>query len=167
MTSHDRQAQWTRPSSVLGWVATAGWEAHRFAQRRRMRSLRLTAADREICADELAEQYALGRIDDDELHRRIDLLHRSGTHGDLEPVFEGLPTLPLDRPRGQPGRWRWIVFVGAVWLAMPFVLIGLLFLAVGRGMATLVFVLPALVWVLLWWRWAAVCRASGSSPGRD
>ncbi|HYJ67608.1 MAG TPA: DUF1707 domain-containing protein [Nocardioidaceae bacterium] len=164
MTSHDRHARWARPSNVLGWCATAGWEAHQYARRRRTRSLRLTAAERDACADELAEQYALGRIEKDELDRRIDLLHQSETHGEVGPVFAGLPSLPLDRPPSRPGRWRWLVFAIAVWLAIPFVLIGLVFVAAGRGIAAVVFVIAAVVWVLFWWRWASVYRA-GKPPG--
>ncbi len=167
MTSHDRQARWTRPSSVLGWVATAGWEAYQVARRRRTRSLRLTEAERDACAGELAEQYALGRIDKRELDRRVDLLHRSVTRGELEAVFAGLPAPSLDRPVSRSGRWRWSVFAAAVWLAMPFVLIGLVFMAAGREAAAVVFVLPAGLWMLLWWRWASVSRVSGPlSRGR-
>lgn len=162
MTSHERHARWTRSSRGLGWVATAGWEAHQFARRRRLRSLRLTEADRDACAGELAEQYALGRIDKPELDRRLDLLHRSVTRGELEGVFAGLPTPSLDPPASRSGRWRWVVFAGAVWLAMPFVLIGLVFMAAGREAATIFFVLPAGLWMLLWWRWASDSRASGS-----
>jgi Flp pilus assembly protein TadB len=163
MTSHDRHARRARVSSVLGWVATAGSEAHQYARRRRMRSLRLTAAERDMCADELAEQFALGRIDKDELDRRLDLLHRSETRGELGPVFAGLPTLPLDRSPGRSGRWRWIVFAVAAWLAAPFVLVGLLLVAVGHGVAGVVVILAALFWALYWWRWAAVDRGE---PGR-
>jgi hypothetical protein len=162
MTSHDRHPGRARPSTVLGWVATTGVEAQQFARRRRMRSLRLTTTERDACADELAEQYALGRIDKAELDRRVDLLHRSVTHGELGAVFADLPAPPIHQRAPRSGRWRWIVFAAAVWLAMPFVLIGLLFVAAGREAAAVAFGLPAFVWVLLWWRWASVYRASTS-----
>jgi Domain of unknown function (DUF1707) len=162
MTSHDRHARWTRPSIVLSWLATTGWETHQFARRRRMRSMRLTEAERDACTGELAEQYALGRIDKPELDRRVDLLHRSVTRGELKAVFAGLPTPSLDRPAARSGRWRWVVFAAAAWLAMPFLLIGLVFGAAGREGAAAFFVLPASLWMLLWWRWASVDRASGS-----
>ena len=50
-------------SNLLGWAAAAGQEAQELARRRRMLPLRLSAAERETCADELAEQYAVGRLD--------------------------------------------------------------------------------------------------------
>jgi hypothetical protein len=165
MTSHDRHARPARPSNVVGWIAAAGSEAHHYARRRRMRSLRLTSAERDVCAGELAEQYALGRIDEDELDRRVDLLHRSVTHGDLEPVFAGLPMPPLSAPV-RSGRWRWLVFAVAVWVAAPFVLLGLVLTAGGREVGAALFGLPALVWVIYWWRWAAADRTSGSLSRR-
>jgi hypothetical protein len=165
MAPRDRQARNARPSSVLAWIAASSSEAYQFARRRRMRSLRLTAIERETCSGELAEQYALGRIDDDELDRRVDLLHRSVTHGDLERVFAGLPMPPFYAPV-RSGRWRWLVFAVAVWAAAPFVFLGLVLTAGGREVAAVLFGLPAFVWVIFWWRWASVDRASGSLSRR-
>lgn len=143
-----------RPN-FAGWAVAAS-QAQQLARRRRMLPMRLTAAEREACSDELAEQYAVGRIDDAELGRRLDLLHRSDTHGDLGPVFAGLPMPSLYGPPAtrRTGRWRWVVFAGAVWMAIPFILIGLLFVVLGREVAAAIFGIPALVWVTLFWRWA-------------
>jgi hypothetical protein len=165
MTSHDRQARWARASNVLGWIAAAGLETHQLARRRRMRSLRLTAVEWESCAGELAEQYALGRIEKDELDRRLDLLHQAVTHGDLGPVFAGLP-MPRFYAPVRSGRWRWLVFAVAVWVAAPFGLLGLVLTAGGREVAAVMFGLPALVWVIFWWRWASVDRTSRSLSRR-
>jgi hypothetical protein len=155
MAASNRRIRRSSTASLLGWVAATGREAHQLARRRQLRQLRLTAAEREACADELAEQYALGRLDEAELGRRIDLLYRADTHGDLGPVFAGLPPPPLHAPVVRQGRWRWVVFAAAAWLALPFVLLGLVLAVAGREVAAVVFGLPALVWVLLLWRWAS------------
>lgn len=159
------QARVATVSSVVGLVVSVGRETHRAARQRQMRSIRLTNADREACLDALAEQYAVGRIDDAELDRRVDLAHRAVVHGDLDPVFAGLPRPEFDPPkpaaprfasRGRRrGGWRWLVFAAAAWVAVPFVLIGTLFLAAGHEAAAVVFGVPPLMWVLLLWRWAS------------
>lgn len=143
-------------ADLFGWVAATGQEAQQLARRRRMLPMRLTAAERETCADELAEHYAVGRLDDEELGRRMDLLHRAVTHGDLQPVFYGLPTPSLYTPAPRRrGRWRWVVFAGAVWMAVPFVLLSLMLVLFGREIAAAIFGIPALLWVALFWRWAS------------
>src|SRR5262245_39654703 len=117
MTVDDRRAR-ESVSSVLGWVVATGREAHQQASRRRMRSLWLTATERDNCLDELAEQYAVGRLDKSELDRRMDLLDRAVTHGDLGPVFAGLPWPTFRTARAvRPRRWQWrrLVFALAVW----------------------------------------------------
>ena len=91
MTVDDRRAREASLSSLLGWAVATGRETHQLARRRRMRSLWLTAGERDTCLDELAEQYAVGRLDKAELDRRMDLLDQAVTHGDLGPVFAGLP----------------------------------------------------------------------------
>lgn len=134
------------------------YRARQPAVRRRMASLRLTEAERDSCAGDLAEQYAIGRLDDAELGRRVDLLHRAVTHSDLTEVFAGLPAPELYATPARSGRWRWLVFVGASWMAAPFLLIGLVLAVVGREVGALIFVLPALVWLTVFWRWARAKR---------
>ncbi|ADB35661.1 protein of unknown function DUF1707 [Kribbella flavida DSM 17836] len=149
--------------NLAGMAAAAGQEARVVAARRRMASVRLTDEERRICFDELAEQFAVGRLDEDELHRRVELVQDAVTHGDLQVIFAGLPVPPLyaqPAPARKPGRWRWAAFVGAVWMALPFFLVGLAFLVFGREIAAAIFGLPALAWVLVTWRWA-------SAPGRQ
>ncbi|MGH3370030.1 MAG: DUF1707 SHOCT-like domain-containing protein [Nocardioidaceae bacterium] len=124
--------------------------------RRRAAPLRLSDGDRDACAEALGEQYALGRLDSAELGRRLDLLHSAVTHGELVPVFEGLPRLSLYAPTARRrGRWRWAVFALAAWMALPFLVLGLIFLGVGREVTAMVFGLPACAWTLVAWRWAA------------
>ncbi len=142
--------------NLAGMAAAAGQEARVVAARRRMASVRLTDEERRVCFDELAEQFAVGRLDEDELHRRVDLAQEAVTHGDLLVVFGGLPAPAFySPPAKKPGRWRWAAFVGAVWLALPFFLTGLVFLVFGREIAAAIFGLPAIAWVLVTWRWAS------------
>ncbi|MEU4606687.1 DUF1707 domain-containing protein [Kribbella sp. NPDC023972] len=145
-----------KAAELMGLAAAAGQEARVAAARRRLANIRLTDEERRICTDELSEQFAVGRLDEDELHRRVDRLNDAVTHGDLQPIFAGLPTPSLYQvePR-KPGRWRWAAFAGAVWLAVPFFLTGLVFLVFGREVAAAIFGLPALIWTLVAYRWAA------------
>lgn len=145
-----------KPGELMGLAAAAGQEARVAAARRRMAPLRLTDEERRICTDELAEQFAVGRLDEPELHRRVDRLNDAVTHADLQPIFAGLPAPSLYKPKPQkPGRWRWAAFVGAVWMALPFALTGLVFLVFGREIAAAIFGLPALAWVFFTYRWAS------------
>lgn len=140
----------------VGLAAAAGQEARVAAARRRLANIRLTDEERRICTDDLAEQFAVGRLDEDELHARVDRLNDAVTHGDLQTVFAGLPAPPLYQPKPRkPGRWRWAAFAGAVWLAAPFFLVGLVLLVFGREVAAAIFGLPALVWTFIAYRWAA------------
>lgn len=145
-----------KASDLMGLAAAAGQEAREVAARRRLANIRLTEEERHTCTDDLAEQFAIGRLDEDELHRRVDLLNDAVTHADLQPVFAGLPTPSLYKPPPRkPGRWRWAAFVGAVWMALPFALTGLVFLVFGREIAAAIFGLPALAWVFFTYRWAS------------
>ncbi len=145
-----------KAAELMGLAAAAGQEARVAAARRRSAGIRLTDEERRICTDDLAEQFAVGRLDEDELHSRVDRLNDAVTHADLQPIFAGLPTPSLYKvePR-KPGRWRWAAFAGAVWLAAPFFLTGLVLLVFGREVAAAIFGLPALVWTLVAYRWAA------------
>lgn len=145
-----------KPGELMGLAAAAGQEARIAAARRRVANIRLTEEERRLCTDDLAEQFAIGRLDEDELHSRIDRLNNAVTHADLQPIFAGLPAPSLYRPaRGKPGRWRWAAFAGAVWMAAPFFLTGLVLLVFGRELAAAIFGLPALVWTFVAYRWAA------------
>lgn len=142
-------------ANLAGMAAAASQEARVVAARRRMQPVRLTDEDRRVSIDELSEQFAIGRLDEAELHRRVDIVNEAVTHADLQPAFEGLPQPALYAPKPrQPGRWRWAAFVGAVWMALPFFLTGLVFLVFGREIAAAIFGLPALAWVAVTWRWA-------------
>lgn len=153
-----------KPSDLVGMAAAAGQEARVVAARRRMAAIRLTDEDRRVVSDELAEQFAIGRLDERELHRRIDLLNTAATHGELEPALAGLPVSSLYAPPARkPGKWRWAAFAGAVWLAVPFVLAGLLFLVFGREIAAAIFGVPAVVWVAYAYRWASKPRRESGS----
>ncbi|MEV6410988.1 DUF1707 domain-containing protein [Kribbella sp. NPDC051718] len=142
-------------ANLAGMAAAAGQEARAVAARRRMQPLRLTDEERHLAIDELSEQFAIGRLDEVELHRRVDIANEAVTHADLQPAFHGLPQPALYAPTPrQPGRWRWAAFIGAVWLALPFFLTGLVFLVFGREIAAAIFALPALAWTAVIWRWA-------------
>ncbi|MEU8224724.1 DUF1707 domain-containing protein [Kribbella sp. NPDC048915] len=145
-----------KPGDLIGMATAAGQEAREVAARRRMAPIRLTDEERRVCTDELAEQFALGRLNEDELHRRVNLLNEAVTHADLQPVFAGLPAPSLYKPAPRnPGRWRWAAFIGAVWMALPFALVGLVLLVFGREIAAAIFGLPAIAWVFFTYRWAS------------
>ena len=74
----------------------------------------------------MAEQFAVGRLDEGELHRRVDRLNDAVTHADLQPIFADLPAPSLYKPEPKkPGKWRLAAFAGAVWMALLFALTGL------------------------------------------
>jgi hypothetical protein len=152
----ERRAGKPAVGELMGLAAAAGQEARVAAARRRAASIRLTDEERRVCTDDLAEQFAVGRLDEDELHARVDRLNQAVTHADLQPVFTGLPAPSLYKPEPRtPGRWRWAAFAGAVWLAAPFFLTGLVLLVFGREVAAAIFGLPALAWTFVAYRWAA------------
>lgn len=141
--------------SFLGRAAAAGQDAQQAARRYRAQQLRLTEDDRTSCTEDLAEAYAVGRLDDAEFGRRLDLLHSAVTHGDLTAVYDGLPPPSLYAPAPRrPGRWRWMVFTVAAWMAAPFLLLGMVLGVTGHLVGAGVFALPALLWLGLFWRWA-------------
>jgi hypothetical protein len=142
-------------ANLAGYAAAAGQEARAVAARRRMMPVRLTDEERRVGIDELSEQFAIGRLDEAELHRRVDIVNEAVTHADLQPAFHGLPQPGLYAlPPRRQGRWRWAAFVGAIWLALPFFLTGLALLVFGREVAAAIFALPALAFVGVTWRWA-------------
>ena len=142
--------------NLVGLAAATGQEARVAAARRRLQPVRLTDEERRSCTDELSEQFAIGRLDEAELHQRVDLVHNAVTHADLGPAFAGLPTPSLYAPQPRkPGRWKWAAFAGAVWMALPFFLTGLVFLLFGREIAAAIFGIPSLALVFFTWRWAS------------
>jgi Domain of unknown function (DUF1707) len=150
------QRRQVKPGDLIGFATAAGQEAREVAARRRMFNIRLTDEERRVATDELAEQFAVGRLDEAELHRRVDLLNDAVTHGDLQPIFAGLPVPSLYKPAARkPGKWRWAAFAVAAWMAVPFVLTGLLFLVFGREIAAAIFGVPALAWTFYAYRWAS------------
>ncbi|MGH3463546.1 MAG: DUF1707 SHOCT-like domain-containing protein [Kribbellaceae bacterium] len=142
-------------ANLAGLAAATGQEARILAARRRLQAVRLTDAERDVCAEHLSEQYALGRLDRDELEDRLDRLNRAAVHGDLAPVFEALPMPALYGPvRRHPPRWPWALAAVIASLAVPFLLLGLVLLVLGREVAAVIFAGPALFWMLLAGRWA-------------
>ncbi|MFC0627135.1 DUF1707 SHOCT-like domain-containing protein [Kribbella deserti] len=143
-------------ADLAGKAAATGREARVIAEQRRMRAIRLTDAERETCVEHLAEQYALGRLQRDEWEERHDQLGRAAVHGDIPAVFQGLPMPDLyRRERDKPARWPWAVGIAVGSLSGPFLLIGLVLLALGREIGAAIFILPALIWILLSARWAS------------
>jgi len=101
--------------------------------------LRISDADRETAVDLLSEQYALGRLDRDELDERSDAVWSAKTQGDLAPIFVDLPVrspglpAPVARRRGSrrghplPFVPLLIVVIAIVaFTKLPFLLLGLL-----------------------------------------
>ena len=73
----------------------------------------------------MGKLFAAGRIDQDELGRRTDLLFAARTRGELDPAFAGLPppTLaePVDLPPGS--RRANLGLIG--WMLLPVLIVGL------------------------------------------
>jgi hypothetical protein len=134
--------------------------------RARAERLRLTDQQRSDCSAALAQQYAVGRLTMDEFNARTDLLYAATTRAELAKVFEGLPGLafPAARlPTEPPPAWRSVVLGLAVGMAVPFFLLGLLYLLFPDGSSDLkggaIACASALLWSFLAWFW-------WSSPNR-
>ncbi len=77
--------------------------------------IRLSDADRDRAAAELAEHYAEGRLATDEHAERLDAIWTARTHADLRPIFEDLPRRAPERPsRGRSRGWRPVRFLPIV-----------------------------------------------------
>ena len=73
---------------------------------------RLSDADRDRAAADLADHYAEGRLDAEEHAERLDAIWTARTHADLEPIFEDLPRRAPERPtRGRSRRWQSVPFL--------------------------------------------------------
>ena len=60
---------------------------------------------RQRAADALRSHYAAGRLDEDELERRVELAYAAATRADLKKLFRDLPWDPRSRERYE-GFWR-------------------------------------------------------------
>lgn len=126
--------------------------------------LRMSDAEREQAAAELAEHYAQGRLTAEEHSERLDQVWAARTYAELTPVFHDLPSRfaraqqsrrPLGAPRGQAlQRTATPRFPGWV-----FALLALLVVA------TAITKLPwILVGLALWWVLVARGRCSPRRP---
>lgn len=101
--------------------------------------LRASDPDRECAASELREHFALGRLDAEELDRRLGLAYAAGTVEDLRVLRADLPQLLASRPEPQAARSkRTLAFDRARRLAprvgvalLPFSACALVWLATG------------------------------------
>ena len=76
--------------------------------------IRLSDADRDRAAAELADHYAEGRLTTEEHAERLDAIWTARTHADLRPIFEDLPRRAPDRSTsGRSRRWRSVPFLPA------------------------------------------------------
>jgi uncharacterized membrane protein len=64
---------------------------------------RTCRADREAAADILAQHYAIGSIDDEELSERLDVAMKAKFPSELGGLLADLPCLPGSAPLPQPG----------------------------------------------------------------
>jgi hypothetical protein len=73
---------------------------------------RLSDADRDRAAADLAEHYAQGRLDAEEHAERLDAIWTARTRADLDPIFEDLPrAVPEPSPRGRRRGWQPVPFL--------------------------------------------------------
>jgi len=73
---------------------------------------RLSDADRDRAAAELADHYAEGRLDADEHAERLDAIWTARVGADLAPIFDDLPRRTPERAPGRRSRgWRSVPFV--------------------------------------------------------
>jgi Domain of unknown function (DUF1707) len=68
--------------------------------------VRLSDADRELLYEQLGRHVAQGRLDVEELERRVAAIAAAQTRQVAAAVMADLPPLPQDQPRGRPGRSR-------------------------------------------------------------
>jgi hypothetical protein len=65
--------------------------------------LRISDAEREQAAAELADHYAQGRLTAEEHGERLDRIWTARTRGELAPIFRDLPGRHGPRPTPTPG----------------------------------------------------------------
>jgi hypothetical protein len=74
--------------------------------------VRLSDADRDRAAAELAEHYGEGRLTAEEHAERLDAIWTARTRADLAPIFEDLPRPASERARrDRARRWRGVPFL--------------------------------------------------------
>ena len=109
--------------------------------------LRVSDAERQRVAEALSQHYSDGRLNDTELHERLDAAMGAKTRDDLAPLLVDLPRLGGPEPEPRPRRFTHLVFLAALLLLtlsaatafvrphVPWLLIGLLvfFIARRRG----------------------------------
>ena len=66
--------------------------------------VRASDEDRERVASEVREHFALGRLDTEELDRRLGLVYAAGTLDDLRALRADLPRLSASRPEPRAAR---------------------------------------------------------------
>ena len=114
--------------------------------------LRMSDADRDAAAAELAEHYAQGRLTTDEHAERLDRVWAARTPADLRPVFADLPgphPLPSYAAVGRPGAPDRSGPRGRRFRGLPLPLVVLLVALVA---VTVLAHLPiVLVGLLVWW----------------
>ncbi len=66
--------------------------------------MRLSDADRELLMERLTRHAAAGRLELDELERRVEIVAAAQTREQAAPALADLPALPGDPP---PARARW------------------------------------------------------------
>jgi hypothetical protein len=73
---------------------------------------RLSDADRDRAAADLAEHYAEGRLDAEEHAERLDAIWTARVGADLEPIFADLPRRVPERARGRRSQgWHPVPFL--------------------------------------------------------
>ena len=123
--------------------------------------LRMSDAEREQAASELAEHYAQGRLSAEEHAERLDQVWAARTYAELAPVFQDLPggygrpaqgRRPMGAPRGPTLERTAPQFPGWV-----FALLALLVVA------TVITKLPWILFGLAMW-WVFFARSRCGSP---
>jgi hypothetical protein len=77
--------------------------------------IRLSDADRDRAAADLADHYAEGRLTTEEHAERLDAIWTARTHADLKPIFEDLPRRAPERAtRGRSRGWHSVPFLPVV-----------------------------------------------------
>jgi uncharacterized protein DUF1707/cell wall-active antibiotic response 4TMS protein YvqF len=75
--------------------------------------LRVSDAEREAVADELAQHRAEGRLTLDEFSQRVDRAYAAKTRTDLEPLTHDLPAAGGPQPARRPTRWLFAFMGGS------------------------------------------------------
>ena len=135
--------------------------------------LRISDAERELAAAELAEHYAQGRLTTDEHTERLDRIWAARTRSDLAPVFRDLPggaygpASSVASPRSvERGYWAGgpRLWAGRRGVPAPLLVVLVVLVAVSAATHVPVFLAGILVLVFVMGRHRR--RAMWSRPGR-